>query len=236
MSTDADDAERRHEEWTALLAIYGEDAVDGAPGALEWRVSLGERCGWLEVHLPLDYPSRAPPAPVIIAPGLPDAPRAALALELHALHEAGAEVVFLWAEHLREAVPSLLLASRLASTDLSVHTADHAAAAAAAAAAEAAVAAEAAEPPRSAAPPTARYGLTFDPAACDAAHAVEITSGDNFCPSHGGAGETFRAHCAPVRSVHAARAWMRHGWMHACMLACMRNGKGVCVHVGAGGG
>ena len=82
MSTDADDAERRQEEWTALLAIYGEDAVDGAPDALEWRVSLGERCGWLEVHLPLDYPSRAPPAPVIIAPGLPDAPRAALALEL----------------------------------------------------------------------------------------------------------------------------------------------------------
>ena len=141
MSTDADDAERRHEEWTALLAIYGEDAVDGAPDALEWRVSLGERCGWLEVHLPLDYPSRAPPAPVIIAPGLPDAPRAALALELHALHEAGAEVVFLWAEHLREAVPSLLLASRLASTDLSVHTADQAAAVAAAVEAAASVAA-----------------------------------------------------------------------------------------------
>ena len=40
---DADDAERRQEEWTALLAIYGEDAVVGAPDALEWRVSLGER-------------------------------------------------------------------------------------------------------------------------------------------------------------------------------------------------
>ena len=75
-SDDADDVERRQEEWTALLAIYGEEAVDGAPDALEWRVSLGERCGWLEVHLPLDYPSRSPPAPVILAPGLPDAPRA----------------------------------------------------------------------------------------------------------------------------------------------------------------
>ena len=176
-SDDADDVERRQEEWTALLAIYGEEAVDGAPDALEWRVSLGERCGWLEVHLPLDYPSRSPPAPVILAPGLPDAPRAALALELHALHEAGAEVVYLWAEHLREVVPSLLLAGRLASTDL-CHTADHAAAAAAEAAAAAAEAAEAEEAPsRLAAPPTARYGLTFDPAACDPAHAVEMTSG-----------------------------------------------------------
>ena len=53
MSAD-EDAERRQEEWTALLAIYGEEAVEGAPDALEWRVSLGERCGWLEVHLPLD--------------------------------------------------------------------------------------------------------------------------------------------------------------------------------------
>ena len=60
------------------------------------------------------------------------------------------------------------------------------AAARTAAAAEAAEAEEA--PSRLAAPPTARYGLTFDPAACDPAHAVEITSGDNFCPSHGGAG------------------------------------------------
>ena len=117
MSAD-EDAERRQEEWTALLAIYGEEAVEGAPDALEWRVSLGERCGWLEVHLPLDYPSGAPPAPVILAPGLPEASHAALALELHTLHEPGAEVVYIWAEHLREAVPSLLLASRLGSTEL----------------------------------------------------------------------------------------------------------------------
>ena len=53
MSAD-EDAERRQEEWTALLAIYGEEAVEGAPDALEWRVSLGERCGWLEGHQPVD--------------------------------------------------------------------------------------------------------------------------------------------------------------------------------------
>ena len=70
------------------------------------------------MHLPLDYPSGAPPAPVILAPGLPEASHAALALELHTLHEPGAEVVYIWAEHLREAVPSLLLASRLGSTQL----------------------------------------------------------------------------------------------------------------------
>jgi len=57
-------------------------------------------------------------------------------------------------------------------------------------------------PPRVAAPPVARYGLSYDPAACDPAHAVEITSGENFCPSHGGAGETFRAHCASVHCMH----------------------------------
>ena len=48
MGDDADeeDAQRRQEEWTALLAIYGEDAVDGAPEGLEWKVSLGEQpCG-----------------------------------------------------------------------------------------------------------------------------------------------------------------------------------------------
>ena len=39
------------------------------------------------MHLPLDYPSGAPPAPVILAPGLPEASHAALALELHTLHE-----------------------------------------------------------------------------------------------------------------------------------------------------
>ena len=38
MSAD-EDAERRQEEWTALLAIYGEEAVEGAPDALEWRVT-----------------------------------------------------------------------------------------------------------------------------------------------------------------------------------------------------
>jgi len=198
-----DDEQRRREEWTALCAIYGENAVVGAEDALEWKVSLGERCGWLEVHLPQDYPSSGAPAPVILVPGLQDASKETLAQELLALWD-HAEVVYEWAEHLREAVPSLLLAGNLAKTELA-DAASAAAAAAVAAGAEAeAEAAAGGGGGFTFEPPTAKYGQRvrhFDSAALDPAHAVELTSGEPFHPSHGGPGETFKAHVAAVHSM-----------------------------------
>ena len=194
-----DDVQRRQEEWTALLSIYGEDSVVGGPDALEWKVSLGDRCGWLEVHLPHDYPSSSAPAPVILAPGMPEAQKEALAQELLALWDC-AEVVYQWAEHLREAVPSLVLAGSLAQAEL---TDAASTAVAVATAAEAEEEAAARGGGFTFEPPTAKYGQRvrhFDSAALDPSHSVELTSGPAFHPSHGGPGETFRAHVAAVRS------------------------------------
>ena len=106
---DADDAERRAEELQALRSIYGgeDEVVEVGPSEWRLRLALSERlvCT-LEVHLPETYPSRVPPTPVLHARGVDDATLARLADELVGMFD-GEAVVFVWAEHLREALGAM---------------------------------------------------------------------------------------------------------------------------------
>ena len=110
---DDEDMARRSEEFEALRAIYDDQLEGDVTGP--WRVSLGG-AAMLEVHLPLNYPSKSAPTPLIHAP-LPEARLAMLASEMAEMYD-GMEVVYAWAEHLREALNDVTTADRDLAADL----------------------------------------------------------------------------------------------------------------------
>jgi hypothetical protein len=187
------DAERRALEFEALQAIY-EDELEGE-AAGPWRIRLC-RDAVLEVHVPMDYPSREPPTP-LISSALPESVTAALAEDLLAIYAAAAgdEVVFQWVEHCREAVAA---------------SASSAAAATAAAAddAELQLALQAVELAGDAGPSGAAEEAGdggYVHAAPAAPDRVPIHHGEPFHPPKSGPGETFLAHVARVTSEAQVR-------------------------------
>ena len=193
---DADDAERRNEEWLALSSIYT-DAQKESDGG--WRLPLGVGGAVLEVFVPTDYPSHAPPMPLLHCDFISDARRAALADEMLRMYD-GAEVVFGWVEFLREslsdeigtdapAVPGAAPPEATANgTADGSGEGDHRG--------------DPAEKGFTFTPPTSKYGQRvrhFGPEALDdAANGVEIVSGPSFHPPKSGPAESFQAHVATV--------------------------------------
>ena len=189
-----DDALRRAAEHEALHAIYA-DALEG-DAAGPWIIDLGVDGAILECFLPDDYPSTSPPTPVLHIPALSDDERAALVAEITWLFD-GCEVVYSWAEHLREAL------------------AERAEAEAAEAAAVAAVANSDQQIDQLASAMADASGFTFTPAtnrygqrvrhfgaeSIDSSFAVEVTSGASFHPPKSGPSEEFQAHVATVTSM-----------------------------------
>ena len=110
-----DDAARRAAELEALEAIYegGVEAVSDH----EWRLQLTDVDALLEVLLPVDYPSISAPAPVLRCRDVPADAVERLCEELQSLWRPNEEVVFAWAEHLREHLPSLSTAHAIAAED-----------------------------------------------------------------------------------------------------------------------
>ena len=135
------------------------------------------------MHCPLDYPSSSAPHPVILA-DMSEARRTALTAELVSLY-AGDVVGFAWAEHLRQAL--------LPAPDGDAAADDEP---------------PAGDPTAVVEPDSAQYGQRmrhFDGAACDPAHAVEVSSGAPFHPPKGGPGESFQAHVARVERMESVQ-------------------------------
>lgn len=177
---------RRDEEWAALRAIFDSELEGSAAGP--WRIQLGHGAA-LEVHPPDDYPSREPPAPIILAPMLSEARLAELADELLAMHD-GDEVVFQWAERCREVVEeeaTAVAVQRAASTADLEFALQHALELS----------------PDEPTPDDAAEAAE----AADAEHRVEIFAGQPLHPPKSGPGETFCAHAARVTSA-AQVSWV----------------------------
>jgi hypothetical protein len=188
------DALRRAAEHEALHAIYA-DALEG-DAAGPWIIDLGVNGAILECFLPDDYPSTSPPTPVLHIPALSDDERAALVAEITWLFD-GCEVVYSWAEHLREAL-----------TERAESEAAEAAAVAAVADADQQIdqlsSAMADASGFTFMPATNRYGQRvrhFGAESIDPSFAVEVTSGASFHPPKSGPSEEFQAHVATVTSM-----------------------------------
>ena len=188
------DALRRAAEHEALHAIYA-DALEG-DAAGPWIIDLGVNGAILECFLPDDYPSTSPPTPVLHIPALSDDERAALVAEITWLFD-GCEVVYSWAEHLREAL-----------TERAESEAAEAAAVAAVADAgqqiDQLASAMADASGFTFMPATSRYGQRvrhFGAESIDPSFAVEVTSGASFHPPKSGPSEEFQAHVATVTSM-----------------------------------
>jgi len=155
----------------------------------------------LECYLPDDYPSYSAPTPVISAPGISQDDCALLVSELEALFDGG-EVIFSWAEHLRDRLADLSL-----SFEEARGAADEAAAVAAAADAEDMLAdhvPDASSNHFTFTPATTRFGQRardFGPEASDPSFSVEITSGPSFHPPKSGPSEEFQAHVCTVECM-----------------------------------
>ena len=211
-----DDAERREAEHEALCAIYA-DVIEGEPAG-PWRIAIDDVGCTLEVYLPLDYPSRSAPTPVLhSAVPLDEVRRATLVEELLALFEEN-EVVYTWVEHLRDSLRAACPAETSGGSDiggcgaaanaveqrltdasmalaLSLQEAEEVNAATEAAA----VAAD-----FTFTPATTRYGQRtrhFGSGSTDERHRVEIFSGPSFHPPKSGPSEEFQAHVARVHSM-----------------------------------
>lgn len=221
-----EDAERRAAEHTALSSIY--DDLEGDVGG-PWRVPIGVGGAILEVHVPTDYPSNSAPTPLLFGDFLTDEQRTRLCAELMELYT-GDEVVFTWAEHLREALEQdanldITLSAAVAAAALDDATAacDDAALAAALAAESSAPAIDVADiggAEQAAAvgftftPATSRYGQRvrhFEAAHCDERFGVEITRGPSFHPPKSGPSEEFQAFVASVTSMEQVRTHHLHG-------------------------
>lgn len=185
-----DDAARREAEFLALCAIYPD--VEGESNG-PWRVPLGVAGAELELELPLDYPSRSPPMPLLHA-AIDDSLRVRLCEALTELYT-GEEIVYTWVEHLRselagaaqgEASQADAAAGSMGVDDSSAGDETH-------------------SEGFTFVPATARYGQRerkFDASASDDAQfGVEIVSGPSFHPPKSGPSEEFQAHVARVKSM-----------------------------------
>lgn len=119
-----ENADRRNEEWDALVAFYGDDVVSGslspnafpedvseaAPGSSYrcWIVQIMPPNVTLELQdIPKDYPGGpTPPKPKLKAPQwiMDETRQAELEQEMLALYEPDTEVAIMWVEHCRAAI------------------------------------------------------------------------------------------------------------------------------------
>lgn len=99
----AEDADRQAEEWDALVAFYGEDALTKDSAGKNWQIVIIPEFMLHLNDIPSDYPSCNPPTPNLVAPQwIMDKQRLRdLEKELLELYEKDVEVVILWAEHVR---------------------------------------------------------------------------------------------------------------------------------------
>ena len=105
MSAEVEDAQRRADEWEALLAVYeGDESVSLEASADNvWTIRLGRT--QFQLTLPSTYPSSDPPTNVsVYAPHVSAERLQAIEQELEDLWMPDTEVVLLWAEHVRAAI------------------------------------------------------------------------------------------------------------------------------------
>lgn len=182
-----DDFVRRVEELQAIVAIFSEDAVEVSPDGSKCCISFGERAV-LEIFLPCDYPSKSAPTPVLNAPTL-GLETERVRAELLDMYDAGTEVIFQWAEHVRDAIETHN--SQTLDSELIIPT----------------VVESVKDLPldrMTFTPSTNRYGQRvrhFDAAAMSETNRVEIHHGELFHPPKSGPSENFQAHVAVVSTM-----------------------------------
>mmetsp|Transcript_30761 Transcript_30761/g.66097 ORF Transcript_30761/g.66097 Transcript_30761/m.66097 type:complete len:307 (-) Transcript_30761:187-1107(-) len=200
-----EDAERREQEAQVLCSIFCEEGEFEVVSTNEWRLRLTP-AAYMEMHLPVDYPSTSAPLPVLYA-SLDVATLEHFAAELLGLFDPGNECIYQWHEHLRNRLVPLLetedALSALATHDSVGHPGS--ASGEPGSISELAISDEFVFMPN-----THHYGQRtrrFDAASAAAENQVEIVTGTPHTPP---GKSTFQAHFARVESQEQVQYALRY--------------------------
>jgi hypothetical protein len=207
MAAETEHVHRQNEEWDALVAFYGEDAVSKT--STEWKIEIIPDAVLILKGIPEDYPacSEHPPIPRLVAPQwiMDEKRQRDLETELVNLYEKDTEVSIMWVEHCRCAIDDYQQATSNQHTKQQEDATPQK------------TGKQAVTPyiatTRTFIPYSAKYGQpmrTFQTAVVDNIENMrEIYHGEPFRPPKSGPSETMIAHVASVHSVDHVD-WVLH--------------------------